>query len=212
MTGPGLHLWQNGERVTAGDIYAHVERQGFMTFASAKTRDASYYDPVEGAISYLKDIDEYQVFDGVYWRTIWTLATTYMGPFTGSLASTTLLAAGGTTNAVNITTAALKKDQWYWAAGMLDIYSANTSYVTVSGSLYSDGVQIPGRITGTVDDQNRTVFSRQWVWKHPGTTGSSKTVRLVAVNHDGTNSVQVVQSHTRLVVMALGVTSTEAVY
>lgn len=211
MTGPGLHLWKDGERITAGDIATHVERQGVVPFSSASTRAASYPDPAAGAVSYLRDIDEYQLYDGIDWRSIFTLTTTYYGPWSASLTTTTTLAAGVSADVCSAT-GSLKYGQWYWASGCFDFQSTSTNYVVASGALYVDGEYVPGHITGQIDDQNRTVYGRQWVFQYQGSTGGSKTLKLVAKNHDSTNSLNVIQSHTRLVMMAIGVTPTEAVF
>jgi hypothetical protein len=66
-------------RLDASDVNTFLMDQSVMTFGSATARDAAIDTPLEGQVTYLRDIDSLSVYNGTQWitnRPIMTFAGT----------------------------------------------------------------------------------------------------------------------------------------
>ncbi|MET9425643.1 hypothetical protein ABZY06_33905 [Streptomyces sp. NPDC006540] len=66
----------NAQTLGKGIVDALVDKV-VMTFASATVRGATIPAPTEGMVTYLKDTDVIQVFNGTEWRTLLTADTAW---------------------------------------------------------------------------------------------------------------------------------------
>ena len=68
MAGAGRKTFASGSVLSANDVQTYLQDQAVMTFASAAARLTSIgASTSEGMMSYLKDVDQIQVFNGTTW-------------------------------------------------------------------------------------------------------------------------------------------------
>jgi hypothetical protein len=90
--GLGFKTFATGDVLTAGDTNGYL-MQGVLVFASAAARTSAITSPQEGQMSYLKDTNVTQYYDGSAWTNVgagggWTLiSTTTLAGATTTLSS-----------------------------------------------------------------------------------------------------------------------------
>lgn len=63
MAGLGRKVWTAGEVLAAADVNGYLADQVVMVFDDAAARTSAIGTPAEGMMSYLKDIDQVQVYN-----------------------------------------------------------------------------------------------------------------------------------------------------
>jgi hypothetical protein len=67
MAGAGFKTWVDGDILTAGDVNTYLMDQAVMVFADAAARSSAITSPTEGMVTFLKDNNLFQVYDGSAW-------------------------------------------------------------------------------------------------------------------------------------------------
>lgn len=68
MAGAGFKNWNNGDVLYSSDLNTYLGQQAVMVFANATARTAALSGYLaEGMVSYLKDTDTVEVYDGTNW-------------------------------------------------------------------------------------------------------------------------------------------------
>lgn len=67
MAGLGFRTFVSGEVLTAANVNGYLMEQAVMVFNSASARSAALSSPSEGMVSYLKDTNALQRYDGAAW-------------------------------------------------------------------------------------------------------------------------------------------------
>lgn len=60
-------VFTNGSVLNASDINDNLMRQSVMVFANAAARTAALTVPLEGMLTWLQDINQYEFYDGTAW-------------------------------------------------------------------------------------------------------------------------------------------------
>jgi hypothetical protein len=98
MAGAGYKLFNTGDVLTAAQVNTYLQEQVVMVFASATARTTALSGVLaEGMVSYLKDTNATEVYDGSAWVAIGS-----SGDITGVTAGTGI-SGGGTSGTVTIT-------------------------------------------------------------------------------------------------------------
>lgn len=121
--GLGFKEFTTGDVLTANDANGYLASQVVMVFADAADRTADLTSPQEGMISYLKDTNAVEKYDGAAWVTIGGSSTpTFVGvSLTGT---TTQSIANNTDTAITFPTELIDTD------GFHDTVT-NTSRITI---------------------------------------------------------------------------------
>lgn len=93
--GLGFKTFNTGDVLTAGDTNGYL-MQGVWVFASAAARTSAVTSPQEGNVSFLKDTNSLEIYDGTAWVAYGS------GDITGVTAGTGI-SGGGTAGAVTVT-------------------------------------------------------------------------------------------------------------
>ena len=64
MAGAGYKQWTTGAVLTSSDINSYVGDQVVMVFADSSARSSAVSSPTEGMVSYLKDTNAIEYYDG----------------------------------------------------------------------------------------------------------------------------------------------------
>ena len=100
MAGAGYKLFNTGDVLTAAQVNTYLQEQVVMVFANATARTTALTSVLsEGMVSYLKDTNATEVYDGSAWVGIGN-----SGDITGVTAGTGI-SGGGTSGTVTITNA-----------------------------------------------------------------------------------------------------------
>ena len=72
MAGLGRKVWTAGEVLAAADVNGYLADQVVMVFDDEASRGSAIGTAIvsEGMVTYLKDIDQVQVYDGSEWSQI----------------------------------------------------------------------------------------------------------------------------------------------
>ena len=70
MAGAGYKQWTTGAVLTSSDMNTYVGDQVVMVFASSSARSSAVSSPTEGMVSYLKDTNAIEYYDGSAWGGI----------------------------------------------------------------------------------------------------------------------------------------------
>ena len=70
MAGAGYKQWTTGAVLTSSDMNTYVGDQVLMVFASSSARSSAVSSPTEGMVSYLKDTNAIEYYDGSSWAGI----------------------------------------------------------------------------------------------------------------------------------------------
>jgi hypothetical protein len=70
MAGAGLKNFTAGEVLTAADVNTFLAQQTVQVYATAAARTAAVPTPSEGMVSYLKDFNITESYDGTNWHPI----------------------------------------------------------------------------------------------------------------------------------------------
>lgn len=70
MAGAGYKQWTTGEVLTSSDMNTYVGDQVLMVFDDSSARSSSVSSPTEGMVSYLKDTNAIEYYDGSAWGGI----------------------------------------------------------------------------------------------------------------------------------------------
>jgi hypothetical protein len=100
MAGAGYKLFNTGDVLTAAQVNTYLQEQTVMVFANAAARTTALASVLsEGMVTYLKDTNSTEVYDGSAWVAIGN-----SGDITGVTAGTGI-SGGGTSGTVTITNA-----------------------------------------------------------------------------------------------------------
>jgi len=67
MAGLGRKIFTAGDVLTASDVQSYLQDQTVMVFAGTAARSSAIATPTEGMISYQKDTDAIEAYDGTNW-------------------------------------------------------------------------------------------------------------------------------------------------
>lgn len=67
MAGLGYRTFAAGEVLTAANVQGYLQDQSIMAFTSASVRSTAIATPTEGMMSYIKDVDQVQSYNGSVW-------------------------------------------------------------------------------------------------------------------------------------------------
>jgi len=70
MAGAGYKQWTTGAVLTSTDMNTYVGDQVLMVFADSSARSSAVSSPTEGMVSYLKDTNAIEYYDGSSWSGI----------------------------------------------------------------------------------------------------------------------------------------------
>lgn len=70
MAGQGYKVWSAGDVLAAADVNGYLMEQSVMVFASSGARGSAIGTATEGMITYLKDTNALDYYDGSTWRTV----------------------------------------------------------------------------------------------------------------------------------------------
>ena len=70
MAGLGYKIWTAGDVVAAADINGYLGEQVVMVFDDSTARSSAVGTPTEGMLSYLKDTDAVEYYDGSSWTGV----------------------------------------------------------------------------------------------------------------------------------------------
>ncbi len=90
MAGAGWKDFVPGEVLSAANVQDYLQDQSVMVFASAAARTSALASPSEGMVSYLKDTDTVERFDGSSWVVPFSVANGGTGATTVAGARTNL--------------------------------------------------------------------------------------------------------------------------
>tara|TARA_Y100001938_G_C8101612_1_gene442261 strand:- start:7457 stop:8272 length:816 start_codon:yes stop_codon:yes gene_type:complete len=96
MAGAGYKNWATGAVLTSSDLNTYVADQVVMVFASSSARSSAVSSPTEGMVSYLKDTNAIEYYDGSSWGGIGDITSIVTAAASG-------LAGGATSGAVTLT-------------------------------------------------------------------------------------------------------------
>lgn len=68
--GSGFKTFATNSVLTAADVQGYLQDQSVMSFASAAARTSAVVSPAEGMVSYLRDVDTVEIWNGTAWKTI----------------------------------------------------------------------------------------------------------------------------------------------
>ena len=130
--GEGFKTFSTGDILTAADVNGYL-MQGVWVFANATERSTEVTSPQEGNVSYLKDTNVFEIYDGTNW----------IGYGSGDITAVTAgsgLSGGGTSGAVTVS---------------LDLTSANvftaaqtaTSFIVTGSTIPTNGIYRPSANT-----------------------------------------------------------------
>ena len=91
MAGAGWKDFVPGEVLSAANVQDYLQDQSVMVFASAAARTSALASPSEGMVSYLKDTDTVERFDGSSWVVPFSVANGGTGATTVAGAQDSLL-------------------------------------------------------------------------------------------------------------------------
>lgn len=98
MAGAGYKNWATGAVLTSSDLNTYIADQVLMVFASSSARSSAVSSPTEGMVSYLKDTNAVEYYDGSSWSALG------VGDITSIVtAAASGLAGGATSGAVTLT-------------------------------------------------------------------------------------------------------------
>jgi len=67
----------SGELLYASDVNTYLMNQAVMVFADAATRTAAITSPSEGMVTYLSDVNNFNVYDGASWLAFAGASTSF---------------------------------------------------------------------------------------------------------------------------------------
>lgn len=144
----GFKTFNSGDVLTAADTNGYL-MQGVWTFANAAARTAAVTSPQEGNVSFLKDTNSFEIYDGASWVAYGS------GDITGVTAGTGI-SGGGTSGTVTITNS------------MATEITAAGDIIVGTGSGTFDN--LPIGTTGQVLTADTTVSPYKVKWASGGTT------------------------------------------
>jgi hypothetical protein len=157
MSGSGFKTFNSGDVLTASDVQNYLMDQAVTQFADATARGAAITAPFEGQFAYLRDTNEFTVYDGTAWRPYNTSFTAYTPSYSnvtlgsggtivgfyssfGRLTIAHVLITLGTTGSVGgVITVGLPSDHAY----------ASTARFTGTARMAVAGTTFPGSVIGS---------------------------------------------------------------
>ena len=70
MAGAGYKAWAAGDVLAAAEVNTYLMEQAVMTFADSAARTSAIGTPTEGMVSFLKDTDSLEYYDGSSWTGV----------------------------------------------------------------------------------------------------------------------------------------------
>jgi hypothetical protein len=193
MAGAGYKLFNTGDVLTAAQVNTYLQEQTVMVFANAAARTSALSGVLaEGMISYLKDTNAVEKYDGSAWSAIGT------GDIEGVTAGTGLTG-GGTSGTVTLNFDVANYGGGSYAAGKnkiingdFSIWQRGTSFSPASGAatFTADRWLVNRNGTGatvTVSQQSFTAgtapvsgYESQYFWRYnqsvAGSTGTFSNI------------------------------------
>lgn len=71
----GYRTWTPGEVITASNVQSYLQDQAVLVFATPEARGSAIPVPVEGMLTYVESVGQYQYYDSASW--------TQLAPLTG---------------------------------------------------------------------------------------------------------------------------------
>jgi hypothetical protein len=167
MAGAGYKLFNTGDVLTAAQVNTYLQEQVVMVFADAAARTTALTGVLaEGMVSYLKDTNATEVYDGSAWVGIGN-----SGDITGVTAGTGI-SGGGTSGTVTITNS------------MATEITAAGDIIIGTGSGTFDN--LPIGTTGQVLTADTTVSPYKVKWA--AAAGGGKVLQVVSTTAGSTSS------------------------
>ena len=169
MAGAGYKLFNTGDVLTAAQVNTYLQEQVVMVFADATARTTALSGVLaEGMVSYLKDTNATEVYDGSAWVGIGN-----SGDITGVTAGTGI-SGGGTSGTVTITN------------DMATTITAAGDIVVGTGSGTYDN--LPIGTTGQVLTADTTVSPYKVKWASAAAGGSNVKIHYAEPTNNFTSS------------------------
>lgn len=70
MAGAGYKIWSAGDVLAAAEVNTYLMEQSVMVFADSAARTSAIGTPTEGMLSYLKDTNAVEYYDGSAWTGV----------------------------------------------------------------------------------------------------------------------------------------------
>jgi hypothetical protein len=67
MAGSGRKTFAAGAVLSASDVQNYLQDQSVMVFATTAARTSAISSPTEGMVTYIKDVDQVQTYNGTSW-------------------------------------------------------------------------------------------------------------------------------------------------
>jgi hypothetical protein len=187
--GQGYIEFATGDVLTAAAANGYLASQVVMVFASAAARTSAITSPQEGMLSYLKDTNAVEAYDGSTWISIGST-----GDITGVTAGTGI-SGGGTSGTVTVTNSMATAID---AKGDLIAGTAADTFSRLA-------VGTNGQVL-TADSAEAT--GMKWATAGGGGGGSLTLLETLTVGSTGVNSSTISGSYTNLLIIVRNVTST----
>jgi len=133
MAGLGFRTFSAGEVLTAANVNNYLMQQAVMVFDDDSARSSSLGTAVsEGMLSYLKDSDVVQVYNGTAWAAVDTEITSIAGSAITGEITTATISGQNVTNTLTASTATSYTLQETDQGSTLQFTAAGTTVITVS--------------------------------------------------------------------------------
>jgi len=157
--GQGYIEFATGDVLTAAAANGYLASQVVMVFASSSARTSAIASPQEGMLSYLKDTNAVEAYDGSAWISIGST-----GDITGVTAGTGI-SGGGTSGTVTVTN------------------SMATAITTAGDLIKGTGSGTFDRLGIGSTGQVLTVSGGAPVWATPSSGGGGKVLQVVSATY-----------------------------
>lgn len=173
MAGAGYKQWATGAVLTSSDMNTYVGDQVVMCFDSSSDRSSAISSPSEGMVSYLKDTNAIEFYDGSSWTGLGDITAVNAGANIDVTSST-----GPTpTVALAIDAEVNFADQLATRPEMKDYAETVNAIGSTGGGTQDIDLTLGNVVTATVDTSANT-----FTFSNPSATGKACSFTLILTN------------------------------